>query len=149
MCISEVRFLCLNRILFLTVNTGQRRSASSAELAQDVIHDVQELVRLNVELGKQEVRELLRRNGIAVGLLVFGALLILLALLVALPVFLILLSPNYLVGAAIWLGAYAVVGAVLALAGRLALRLAPLRKTLASLEETRNWALRQIKSNDR
>ena len=144
-----MRFLCLNRILFLTVNTGQRRSASSAELAQDVIQDAQELVRLNIELGKQEVRELLRRNGIAVGLLVFGALLILLALLVALPVFLILLSSNHVAGAAVWLGAYAVVGAVLALAGRLALRLAPPRKTLASLEETRNWALRQIKSNDR
>ena len=134
---------------FLTVNRPERPSESSAHLARDVIQDAQELVRLNVELAKQEIRELLVRNGIAAGLLGFGALLVLLALLVALPVFLVLLWSNHLAGAAIWLGAYAVLGALLALVGRLRLRLQPLRRTLSSLEETRNWALRQIKSDDR
>ncbi len=122
-------------------------SASTAELAQDVVQEAQELVRLNVQLGKQELRELAVRNGMAVGFLVFGALLLMLALLVALPVFLVLLWDNHLAGAAIWLGAYALVGASLALAGRLLLRLTPPQKTLASLEETKNWLLRQIKSN--
>jgi hypothetical protein len=114
-----------------------------------VVQEAQELVRLNVQLGKQELRELAVRNGMAVGFLVFGALLLMLALLVALPVFLVLLWDNHLAGAAIWLGTYALVGASLALTGRLLLRLTPPQRTLASLEETKNWLLRQIKSNGR
>ena len=145
------RFLWSDFMLFLTVNRGDRRSASlsSARLAQDIVEDAQELVRLNIQLAKQEVRELLVRNGIAIGLLMFGALLVLLAILVALPAFLVVLWSNHLIGAAIWLGGYAIVGAMLALVGRLRLRIQPPKRTLTSLEETRNWALRQIKSNDR
>ena len=145
------RFLWPDLMLFLTVNRGDRPSASpsSARLAQDIVQDAQELVRLNIQLAKQEVRELLVRNGVAIGLLMFGAVLVLLAILVALPAFLVVLWSNHLIGAAIWLGGYAIVGATLALAGRLRLRIQPPKRTLTSLEETRDWALRQIKSNDR
>jgi len=138
-------------MLFLTVRRGDQPSASpsSARLAQDIVEDAQELVRLNIQLAKQEVRELLVRNGIAIGLLMFGAMLVLLAILVALPAFLVVLWPNHLIAAAIWLGGYAIVGGALALVGRLRLRIQPPKRTLTSLEETRNWALRQIKSNDR
>lgn len=135
-----------NRILFLTVHRGDR---STAELAQDIVHEANALVRLEIDLAKQELRELAIRNGVAAGLLAFGALLLMLALLVALPVFLIMLWGQYLLGAAIWLATYVVLGAILVLAGRLTLRLEPPRRTLASLEETKQWALRQIKSNDR
>ncbi len=136
-------------MLFLTVNSGDRPTASSAELTQDVIQNAKELVRLNIELGKQEAKELVRRNGIAIGMLALAALLLLLALLVALPVLLVLLWWNHVAGAVIWLGTYVVLGLGLALAGRLMLRIEAPQRTLASLRETSNWALRQIKSNGR
>jgi hypothetical protein len=133
-------------MLFMTVNRGER---SSVELAQDIAHDARELVRLEMQLAWQELKELGLRNLIAIGLLGAGGLLVALALLVALPVFLVLLWWNHVAGAAIWLGAYALLGVLLLVAGRLALRLQPPRRTLTSLEETKTWALRQIKSNGR
>jgi uncharacterized membrane protein YqjE len=127
-----------------------RAEQSSAELAQDILHDAQGLVHLELELAKQELKELAIRNGVAAGLLAFGAVLLLLALLVALPVLLlVVLWDQHVLGAIIWLGGYVVVGALLLLAGRLLLRLEPPRRTLSSLEETKRWALRQIRSSDR
>jgi uncharacterized membrane protein YqjE len=132
---------------FLTVNGSQR---SSAELAQDIVQEAQDLVQLEVQLAKQELKELVVRNGIAAGLLAFGTVLLLLALLVALPVLLlVVLWDHHVLGAIIWLAGYVVVGAALLLAGRLLLRLEPPRRTLSSLEETKRWALRQIRSSDR
>jgi hypothetical protein len=128
------------------VNSAER---SSAELARDIVHEARDLVRLEVDLAKQELRELAIRNAIAIGMLVFGALLLVLVVLVALPVFLVLLWDRHALGAAIWIGAYVIIGAGLVLAGRLALRLEAPRRTLASLEETKEWALRQIRSNGR
>lgn len=128
------------------MNSAER---SSAELARDIVHEARDLVRLEVDLAKQELRELAIRNAIAIGMLVFGALLLVLVVLVALPVFLVLLWDRHALGAAIWIGAYVIIGAGLVLAGRLALRLEAPRRTLASLEETKEWALRQIRSNGR
>jgi uncharacterized membrane protein YdjX (TVP38/TMEM64 family) len=129
------------------VNRAER---SSAELAQDIVHEAQHLVQLEVQLAKQELMELAIRNGIAAGLLAFGTVLVLLAVLVALPVLLlVVLWDNHVLGAIIWLAGYVVVGLALLLAGRLLLRLQPPRRTLSSLEETKRWALRQIRSNDR
>ena len=144
--VPGLRFACPPRILFVTVNRGER---SSAELAQDIVQEAQELVRLEMRLAQQELKELVIRNGIAIGLLAAGGGLLALALLVALPVFLVLLWWNHVAGAAIWLGAYALAGVVLLVSGRVALRLQPPRKTLTSLEETKTWALRQIRSNGR
>ena len=94
---------------FLTVNGADR---SSAELAQDIVHEAQDLVRLEVELAKQELRELATRNGIAAGLLVFGMVLLLLAVLVVLPLLLlVVLWENHVLGAVIWLAGYVLVGA--------------------------------------
>jgi Putative Actinobacterial Holin-X, holin superfamily III len=132
---------------FLTVNRADR---SSAELAQDIVHEAQDLVRLELDLAKQELRELATRNGIAASLLAFGTVLVLLAVLVVLPLLLlVVLWENHVLGAVIWLAGYIVIGAALLLAGRLLLRLEPPRRTLTSLEETKQWALRQIRSNDR
>jgi uncharacterized membrane protein YqjE len=130
--------------------TVNRAEQSSAELAQEIVHEGQRLVRLELDLAKQELRELAYRNGIAVGLLAFGGVLMVLALLVALPVLLlVVLWDNHVLGALIWFGGYLLAGAVLALVGRLVLRIEPPRRTLTSLEETKEWALRQIRSNGR
>jgi uncharacterized membrane protein YqjE len=126
-----------------------RPEPSSADLAQDIVREAQDLVRLELALAKRELWELAVRNGIAVGLLVLGVLLVMLAVLVALPVLLIVLWDNHVLGAAIWAGGCALLGLALLTAGRLALRLQPPRRTLTSLEETKEWALRQIRSNGR
>jgi hypothetical protein len=141
------RFRAPRVSFFLTVSRADR---SSAELAQDIVHEAQDLVRLEVELAKQELRELATRNGIAAGLLVFGTVLLGLALLVVLPLLLLVVVwDNHVLGAVIWLTGYVVAGALLLLVGRLLLRLEPPRRTLSTLEETKRWALRQIRSNDR
>jgi len=132
---------------FLTVN-GSRQS--SAELAQGIVQEAQDLVQLEVQLAKQELKELATRNGIAAALLAFGTVLLVLALLVVLPLLLlVVLWDQHVLGAIIWLGGYVVVGAALLLAGRLLLRLEPPRRLLSSLEETKQWALRQMRSSDR
>jgi len=118
-------------------------------MVQEVVREAQELVQLQVELAKQDLRELATRNGVAVGLLTFGAVLVLLAVLVAVPVLIVLWSENKVLSAVIWIAVYVIGGAILMLVGRLMLRLDVLRKTLTSLEETKRWALRQIKSSDR
>jgi len=129
------------------VNRAER---SSAELAQDIVHEAQDLVQLELQLAKQELKELAMRNGIAFGLLAFGTVLLVLAVLVVLPLLLlVVLWDQHVLGALIWLGGYVVVGAALLLAGRLLLRLEAPRRTLSSLEETKRWALRQIRSSDR
>src|SRR5262249_27369243 len=131
---------------FLTVDRTQR---TSAELAQDIVQDAQDLVQLEWQLAQQELKELAIRNGIAASLLVLGTVFLLLAVLVVLPILLVLRSGNPFLGAVIWLTAYVVGGAALLLAGRLLLRLEPPRRTLSSIEETKRWVLRQIRSSDR
>lgn len=126
-----------------------RVERSSVELLQELVHEAQRLVHLELDLAKQELKELAMRNGIAVGLLAAGAVLILLGVLVALPVLVVLLVPDHVLAAEIWLAGYIVVGALLVLAGRLVLRLEAPPRTRSSLEETKRWALRQIKSNER
>lgn len=132
-------------MLFVTVKRIER---SSAELAGDILHDGRELVRLEIELARREVRELLVRNAVAVALLLVAAVLVFLAVFVAVPVFLVQLWSNHVLGAAIWIGAYVVLALVLGLVGYLRLRLEAPPRTLASLKETREWVLRQISSSD-
>jgi hypothetical protein len=122
---------------------------SSAQLAADVVESAQQLVRLEIALAKQEVKELAIRNGIAFGALAGAGLFAMLALLVALPVLLIVWIDNHTLVAIIWLALYVLLAAGLALFGRARLQLTPPQKTIRSLKETREWALRQISSNDR
>jgi len=122
---------------------------SSRGLIASVISDAQRLVALEVALAKQEVKELATANAIALGVIAFGGLLAVLAILVALPVLVVMLVPWKWEAAAIWAGAYLVIGLVMIFAGRsrLELRLPP--KTIQSLKENKEWALRRVRSNGR
>jgi cytochrome c biogenesis protein CcdA len=131
---------------FLTVQ-AKKYDESSAQLAADVVESAQQLVRLEIALAKQEVKELAVRNGIAIGALAVAGVFALLALLVALPVLLIVWIDNHTLVAIIWLALYLLIAAGLALFGRFRLQLTPPQKTIRSLKETREWALRQISSN--
>lgn len=125
------------------------QTTSSRGLIASVISDAQRLVVLEIALAKQEAKELARQNAIAAGLIAFGALLLMLAILVAVPSLVIALVPWKWQAAAVWAGAYAVLGLLLVIIGRarLAMRLPP--RTVESLKENKEWALRRVKSNGR
>jgi len=114
-----------------------------------VISDAQRLVSLEIALARQELKELATGNAIAAGLMGFGGLLLVLGLLVALPSLVVILVPWKWQAAAVWLGAYLLIGLVLILVGkaRLQFRLPP--RTMESLKENKEWALRRVKSNGR
>jgi len=118
-------------------------------LIASVISDAQRLVSLEIALARQELKELATENAIAVGLMGFGGLLLVLSLLVALPSLVVILVPWHWQAAAVWVAAYVVLGLVLVSIGkaRLQLRLPP--RTIESLKENKEWALRRVKSNGR
>jgi Putative Actinobacterial Holin-X, holin superfamily III len=122
---------------------------SSRGLIASVITDAQRLVALEVALATQEAKEMARRNAIAAGMIAFGGLLAVLAVLVAVPALVIELVPWKWEAAAVWVAAYLVIGVALLLVGkaRLQLRLPP--RTVESLKENKEWALRRVRSNGR
>ncbi len=125
------------------------RSLRPRGLIASVISDAQRLVSLEIALARQELKELATENAIAVGLMGFGGLLLVLSLLVALPSLVVILVPWHWQAAAVWVAAYVVLGLVLVSIGkaRLQLRLPP--RTIESLKENKEWALRRVKSNGR
>jgi cytochrome c biogenesis protein CcdA len=133
---------------FLTVQ-AKKYDEPSAQLASDIVESAQQLVRLEIALAKQEVKELAIRNAIAFGALAVAGLFALLALLVALPVLLVVWIDNHTLVAIIWLALYVVLALGLALFGRFRMQLQPPQRTIRSLKETREWALRQISLNNK
>jgi hypothetical protein len=126
-----------------------QRTAKSGDLAAEVAQDARRLVNLEIALAKQEVKDLVLANGIAAGMVAGGGLLIILGVMVAIPVLIVVLVPWHWLAAMAWIVLYVLLGIGLMLAGkaRFALRL-PAR-TLASLKENKEWALRQMRSTVR
>jgi hypothetical protein len=124
--------------------SGEEQPA--ADVAGDLAEDVRRLIDLQVELAKREVRELAVANATAAGIMGTGGLLIVLAVLVALPVLLVIVLPWHWQAALVWMVAYLLIGAVGVLVGRSRLRLTLPQKTLDALKETREWVLRRMRS---
>jgi hypothetical protein len=124
-------------------------SVRSSDLAAALVHDAQRMVALEVALAKQEVKDLALANAIAAGLVVFGAVLAALGVLVAIPALVVFLVPWHWQAAAVWAVAYVLLGIGLAMFGksRFALRLPP--RTLETLKENKEWALRRMRSTVR
>ena len=118
-------------------------------LVASVVSDAQRLVALEVALAKQEVKELATHNAIAASIIALGGLLLVLGLLVALPVLIIALLAWTWIAAAVWLAAYVVVGIVLVIIGRSQLEMRLPTRTIDSLKENKEWALRRVRSNGR
>lgn len=125
------------------------RSAKSGDLAAEVIHDIQRLVSLEVALARQELKDLAMANAIAAGLVAAGGLLLLVGVLVAIPSLVVVLVPWHWQAAAAWLVLYVVLGLGLVLYGKTRFRMGLPAKTLASLKESKAWALRRMKSTVR
>lgn len=134
------------------IRTGSRPKddgVSSRRLIASVVTDAQRLVALEVALARQEIKELAARNAIAVGLMAFGGLLIGLAVLVGVPSLVVILVPWHWQAAVVWIGAYVLLGAVLVLVGRARLRFGLPPRTVETLKENKEWALRRVRSNGR
>ena len=125
------------------------KPASSRGLIGSVLTDAQRLIALEIALAKQEIMELATGNAIAAALMAFGALLTVLAILVAVPVLVVMLVPWKWEAAAIWVAAYLIVGLVLIVIGKARLQLKLPPRTMESLKENKEWAIRRVKSNGR
>ena len=131
------------------VHADLQRPTKSGDIAAEVVHDAQRLVSLEVALAKQEIKDLATANAIAAGMVVFGGLLVILGVLVAVPALIVWLVPWHWQAAAAWVAVYVMVGIGLALMGRARFALRLPARTLASLKENKEWALRKMKSNVR
>jgi len=121
----------------------------SGVLAAEVVHDLNRLVSLEIELAKQELKELAVTNGIAAACFAFAGILAGIALLVAVPVIVVVAVPWHWQAALVWAVAYALIATGLAIYGRMRLRVSMPQKTITSLKETKEWALQRMKSAGR
>jgi cytochrome c biogenesis protein CcdA len=130
-------------------HTKSDARTSSRELAADAVQTVHRLVSLEIALAKQELRETVKTNVIAAVCLVAAGLIAVLALLVAVPVFVVVAVPWHWEAALVWAIAYALIAGGLALYGRSRLRLKLPTRTIESLKENKEWALHQLRSTKR
>jgi hypothetical protein len=131
-----------------------RDVTSLADLARHLIDEARGLVRMEIELAKVEVLELVKTNAVAIGLFA-AAVVLALVMLVMLQVAFIWTIAVTLGQAAAWylawslFGLWLVVVAVLCLIGRAKLRFKPPERTIATLKGDIEWAKEQIRSNGR
>lgn len=126
-----------------------RTQAGTTDLARGLVDDAQKLFELQLQLAKTELRGLAIRNGIAIGLFAFAALLLVFAIFAGVPLIVVQLVPGRWrwPTAVIFAGGYALVAIVLALVGRSMLKLQPPQRTIAALKETKEWLVRQISTS--
>jgi cytochrome c biogenesis protein CcdA len=122
---------------------------STPDLAAGIVDEAEKLVRLEIELAKQELKEMAITNAIAAGSFAVAGLLAMLALLVGIPVIIVVAVEPHWLAALVWVVVYLLVAAGLALFGRTKLNIGVPERTVNSLKETRDWALRQMKSPGR
>jgi hypothetical protein len=118
----------------------------SRDLAAEVTHDARRLVSLEIALAKQELKDLAVANAIAAGLVAVGGVLVAVAVLVAVPALIVIVVPWHWQAATVWVIGYALLGTGLALAGRSRFQVKLPARTLESLKENKEWALRQMRS---
>ena len=125
------------------------QTESTPDLAAGIVDEAEKLVRLEIALAKQELKELAATNGIAAGAFAGAALLALTAVIVGIPVLVVVAVEPHWVAALAWVLVYLLGAAGLALLGRAKLRIALPERTVNSLKETREWAIRQMRSPGR
>ncbi|HXC76212.1 MAG TPA: phage holin family protein [Candidatus Acidoferrum sp.] len=131
------------------VETDLPRLTKSGDVIAEVVHAAQRLVSLEIALAKSETKDLVLANAVAAGLLAVGGVLLVLGVLVAVPTLVVILIPWHWMAAVAWIGLYVVLGISLMLAGKARFALKLPTRTLASLKENKEWALRQMRSTVR
>jgi hypothetical protein len=122
---------------------------SSPELAAEIVEEAERLIRLEIQLAKAELRELAITNAIAAGAFAGAVTLAAVTLLVAIPVLIVVAVEPHWLAAVVWIAVYLLAAAGLALLGRAKLHIGIPERTVNSFKETRDWALRQMRSPGR
>src|SRR5436190_1087376 len=125
------------------------KPASSRGLIGSVLADAQRLIALEIALAKQEVKELATGKAVAAGLMAVRGLPPVPRLPGRRPVLVVMLVPWKWEAAAIWVAAYLIVGLVLIVIGKARLQVKLPPRTMESMKENKEWALRRVKSNGR
>jgi uncharacterized membrane protein YqjE len=125
------------------------RKESSPELAAEIVEEAERLVRLEIALAKAELKELAITNAIAAGAFAGAAVLAITTLLVAVPVLIVVAVEPHWLAALAWIAVYLLLAGGLALFGRSKLHIAIPERTVNTLKETKDWALRQMRSPGR
>jgi hypothetical protein len=126
-----------------------REGDSTADLAAGIVEEAEKLVRLEIALAKAEIKELALTNAIAAAAFAGAGILAMLSLLVAVPVLIVVAVEPHWLAALVWLVAYLLLAAGLALFGRTKLHIAIPERTVNTLKETKDWAIRQMRSPGR
>ena len=121
-------------------------SRKTGEIAGAVVEDVQRLVTLQVALAKQELKEMAVTNAVGAGSISGAGLLVVIAVLAGIPVLIVELVPWHWAAALVWIVLYLLIAAGLALFGKARIRLQAPPKTVESMKENKEWALRRMKS---
>ncbi|HWD09126.1 MAG TPA: phage holin family protein [Actinomycetota bacterium] len=109
-----------------------------------LVTDIERLVRLEVELAKQEITGLVKRNAVAVGMLVV-ALLGLLFAFIMFQVWLVVLIPHHAIVAGAIAAFWLLLTVMLALIGKSRLKIEPPKATIQSLKDDLEWVKQQIR----
>src|SRR5579872_2155234 len=109
-----------------------------------LVVDVEKLVRLEVDLAKQEITGLLKRNAAAAGMLVV-ALLGLFFAFIMFQVWLVVLIPHHAIVAGVIAAFWFLLAVSLALIGKSRLKIEPPKATIQSLKDDLEWVKQQIK----
>src|SRR5207253_2093459 len=105
----------------MTETGGADTAAGVNPTPAALLDDIERVMRLQIALVRHEAREFAIGNLVAVALMAGGGLVLLLAVLVAVPVIVVLASPNPVVAGIAWTVLYLLVGAGLVIAGRMRL----------------------------
>ena len=122
---------------------------STPALAARIAEQAEELIRLEIALAKAELKEMAITNAIAAGAFAGAGLMAIVTLLVAIPVLIVVAVEPHWLAALVWIVIYVVLAAGLALFGRGKLPIGVPERTVNSIKETRDWALRQMRSPGR
>jgi cytochrome c biogenesis protein CcdA len=125
------------------------RTESAPELAADILEEAERLVRLEIALAKAELKELAITNAIAACAFAGAAVLAIVTVLIAIPVLIVVAVEPHWLAALGWIVVYLLLAVGLALFGRGKLHIAMPERTVNSLKETKDWALRQMRSPGR
>lgn len=127
-----------------------RERTSLVELGRMLVDEARDLIRKEIELAKVELKELLVRNALAVGLFAGAALLALIAFIILQVAFILTFWP-----AVQWIVAWCLFGfwliltLTVALIAKSKLKLKPPEKTISTIKGDIEWAKGQIHSNGR
>jgi hypothetical protein len=124
-------------------------SDSIAGAVSELAGDTARLVQLEIELAQQELKALLWRNIIAIGLLAAGGILAFLGLIFIFDTIVEAVPIRHWISALILAVVFIIVAVVLALVGRSRLKFAPPEATIQTIKDDLEWVKQQIRPETR